>query len=62
MAGDNEPKGLFNNSKTLRLAIKCVNMLVKEAGLEFLRANFFLILLSILPKFWQRSKGEGLLL
>ena len=64
MAGDDEPKGLSDNGGTrvdLRfMTIECVDVLVEEVGLEFLRANFFLILPSILvPESRRGSEGEG---
>ena len=66
MAGDDEPKGLFDNGGTrpgvdLRfITIECVDVLVEEVGLEFLRANFFLMLPSILvPESRRGSEGEG---
>jgi hypothetical protein len=70
VAGDDKLKELFNNGGTLYpgvdfrlITIEYADMLVKEVGLGFLRASFFLILLSILiPKSWQGSEGEGLLL
>lgn len=66
VAGDDEPKGLFDNGGTPRpgvdlrfMMIECVVVLVEEVGLEFLRANFFLMLPSILPESRRRSDVEG---
>ena len=66
MAGDDEPKGLFDNGGTPRpgvdlrfMMIECVDVLVEEVGLEFLRANFFLMLPSILvPESRRESERE----
>jgi len=38
--------------------IECVDVLVEEVGLEFLRANFFLMLPSIFPESRRESEGE----
>ena len=67
MAGDDDPKGLFDNDGTPRpgvalrfMTIECVDVLVEEVGLEFLRANFFLMLPSTLvPESRRGSEGEG---
>lgn len=67
VAGDDEPKGLFDNGGTPRpgvdlrfMMIECVDVLVGEVGLEFLRANFFLMLPSILvPESRRESEGES---
>jgi hypothetical protein len=40
------------------MMIECVDVLVEEVGLEFLRANFFLMLPSIFPESRRESEGE----